>query len=527
MTSVAYTDAPVKRICPIRDQGYPETQTSTALTQPVETIRGLPHPDILELVDLGLSVIPIERGTKTPPEGFLWKQYQHKAATREQVQQWQEDFPGCNWAAVWGAVSGGVIAVDIDSPAAFGWCQEQGGFNQRWPVWYATGRTRTFKSSFDVTIEDYTDSGWQYLFRLPDELVDVRGVNPHPGVEIRCNGQYSVLPPSIHPSGKAYKWKRFGRIPYAPQWILDILTGKAPQETAAGITPQQRPAQRITRRYYGQRPHDLTGRNPRLLQSEGYRSLWKKTFPKGARHNAFFSMAILLRGAGLSEDEARGKLDQWRHKCTYPVYSEREAAAVIKCTYAKGYRVTVEGLRKAYDVNGERMPEGVALDLVRAFPALRNQGKRQNVPMMETVARIIIALYKQHVMKPTAYSHAQLAQLAQCKESQVAKVAGFLSEIGIRRTKRQGRSTVSVYDLRTLTTPPNTLIHKFVRWRGYREDLKLVVWRWWRRLRGLLAQLLRYLSDVFDSLSATLTGETVQPAGRLVYATSTTRGPPK
>jgi len=508
MTRIAAPYTKNKRTCPTQDQGYPETQTSTALNQPVETIRGLSDPNILELVDLGFSIIPIERGAKRSPEGFLWERYQHKAATREQVQQWQEDFPGCNWAGVLGSVSGGVISVDIDSAAAFGWCQRQGGFNHRWPVWYTTGR------------------GWQYLFRLPDDLADIRGVNPHPGVEIRCNGQYSVIPPSVHPSGKVYQWQRFGRIPYAPQWILDILTGKAPQEAAASATPQRWTPQRITH-HHRRRTHDINGRNPRLLQSEGYRSLWKRTFPEGSRHNAFFSMAILLRGAGLNEDEARYQLDKWRKMHTYPVYSEREAAAVIKATYRIGYGVTVEGLRKAYDTKGEQMREGVALDLVRAFPSLRHQGKRQNAPMMETVARVLITLYKHHVMKPTTYSHAQLAQLAQCKESQVAKVAGFLTEIGIRRTKRQGRSTVSVYDLRTLTASPHTLIQLFARWRGYQEDLPLVVWRWWKRIHGLLSQLLRYLSDIFGSLSATLTGELIPPSGRLVYATSSTRGPPK
>ena len=115
---------------------------------PVETMCGEPFPDILDLVDLGFSIVPVKTRTKEPC--LRWERYQHERATREQIEQWQQDFPGCSWAAVWGAVSGGVIAIDIDSPAAFGWCQRQGGFNQRWPVWYETGR------------------GWQYFFRVPE-----------------------------------------------------------------------------------------------------------------------------------------------------------------------------------------------------------------------------------------------------------------------------------------------------------------------------------------------------------------------
>jgi len=505
----------------VKTPHHPDSGQTQTPTTPFESMRGLPEPDILDLVDAGLSIIPIERGAKHPPEGFKWRRYQDAPATREQVEQWQEEYPGCNWAAVWGAVSGGVIAVDIDSPAAHVWADRQGGFRQRSPVWYQSGRE---------------GGGWQYLFKLPAELADARGVNPHKDVEIRCNGQYSILPPSIHKTGKAYQWKRFGEIPDAPQWILDHLTGVATQETVTSIAPQlpaqsrapqQRPAQNITRTHHGRRPHDITGRNPRILKSPGYQWLWHTTFGPGHHHHPFFSMAILLRGAGLNEAEATCKLDQWRRKCTSPIYSEREAAAVIKATYANGYGVTLEGLGRAYGIHGEHMPEGAALDLVRMFPSMRVPGKRQNVPMIATVARILIALYKNHVMRPTAITHAKLAKMTRCTERQVAEVAGFLSEIGVRTTRRQGRSLRSIYNLKTLTTSPDTLIHMFVRWGGYQEDSKLVVWRWWKRLHSMLAQLLRYLADVFESFSATLAGETVDPIGQLEFASTSTRGPPE
>jgi len=238
-------------------------------------------------------------------------------------------------------------------------------------------------------------------------------------------------------------------------------------------------------------------------------------------------MAILLRGAGLSEDEATHKLDQWRHKCTRPIYGEREGQAVIKSTYSIGYGPTIVGLGKPFDIHGARMKEADALDLVRAFPSMRAPGKRQNVPMIATVARILISLYRNGVMRPAAITHAELAKMTRCTERQVAEVAGFLAEIGVRTTRRQGRSLRSIYNLKALTASPDTLIHMFVRWGGYQEDAKLVVWRWWKRLHGILAQLLRYLADVFDALSATLAGETVEPIGRLEIASTSTRGPPE
>jgi len=147
--------------------------------------------------------------------------------------------------------------------------------------------------------------------------------------------------------------------------------------------------------------------------------------------------------------------------------------------------------------------------------------------MIATVARILIALYKNHVVTPTAISHKDLAGMARCTEDQVAKVANFLTEIGVRRLKRNGRSTVSTYSLESLTASPSTLIQHFARWRGCREDFKLTVWRWWRKLHALLAQMQRYLSDVFDVLSACWQGETALPIRRLEFASISTRGPPQ
>jgi len=467
----------------------PGTQTPT-----VETMRGLPAPDILDLVDLGLSIIPIERGTKRPPKGFQWRPYQDKAATREQVQTWQRAYPGCSWAAVWGEASGGVIAVDIDNPVAFGRCQQQGGFNQSWPVWYATGR------------------GWQYLFKVPVGLTDVRGVNPFPGVELRCNGQYSVIPPSIHPSGKVYEWRRFGRIPYAPQWIIDHLTGVATQETATSATPQQ--VHSITRRHYGgQRPHDITGRNPRILKSPGYRWLWETTFGPHHHHDPFFALAILMRGAGFSEDEARRKSDQWRYKCTRPVYDEREAHAVIKATYRHPYGVTVANLHKAIDIHGQRMTEMNALDLYRLFPNVRRRrGERIHDPLFVSVGRILEVLYKQRVMKPTAIPHRKMAELTGLTESRVTKVVDFLAEIGVRTTTRQGRSTISTYSLKGLNTPSRQLIKHLARWRGYAVPWRVLASRLWRRVHSLMRAVLSHLNDVFNWLSATWQGETTRTA---------------
>ena len=68
--------------------------------------------------------------------------------------------------------------------------------------------------------------GWQYLF-APDSRLN-NGVKALPGIDTRTTGGYIAVPPSIHPSGRAYRWRRdhgpdeIG-IATAPEWLVALL----------------------------------------------------------------------------------------------------------------------------------------------------------------------------------------------------------------------------------------------------------------------------------------------------------------
>jgi hypothetical protein len=49
-----------------------------------------------------------------------------------------------------------------------------------------------------------------------------------PGLDIRGNGGYVVLPPSTHPNGKAYQWKNQRDVVGAPEWLLKLIAEKQP-----------------------------------------------------------------------------------------------------------------------------------------------------------------------------------------------------------------------------------------------------------------------------------------------------------
>ena len=53
------------------------------------------------------------------------------------------------------------------------------------------------------------DHGWHLLYTHPGGYVPSRELPGHPGVDVKGDGGYVVLPPSIHPAtGRPYRWAR-------------------------------------------------------------------------------------------------------------------------------------------------------------------------------------------------------------------------------------------------------------------------------------------------------------------------------
>jgi len=441
--------------------------------------------DHLTLARMGLSLIPLTSHGKHPPNGFTWKPYQDRGTTEDQLHRWSEKYAGCNWGLLLGRPSG-VIAVDVDSAKALHWCELQGGFNQDPPVWYETGR------------------GWQWLFRLPDDLLDVRGVTPHKGVEIRANGQYSVVPPSTHPTGKRYTWRRAPQslesIPYAPQWVLNALTGQLEAVSPERPSPLQPTTSQVTTD-----PVELAGQNAKLLMMRGTRWIEASTFPKGCRNQAFYCYTLILKGAGLSKREAKMRADHWRLTHTTPVYGvfpdrSREPNDVLEKAWDVPYSLQRDRLTALRNTAGETMPESWAIELARGYPSLRARSERVHQPLFATLAKILHALVKAKAFDGMVLSHNELARLARVSAHQVAKIAGFLNQIGIRTTIRRGRSTVSLYTLKHLNLRPPQLIMCFARWRGYAMPPMVLAKRWWRICRGGMVKALNAVNAVWNRI---------------------------
>ena len=472
----------------------------------------------LWLSSLGFSLIPIAQGAKVPPRGSRWRIYQDSGTTPEQVEQWSHKYPNCNWAVILGRASG-LVSLDVDSAAALHWVEAQGGFrsNGRTPPWYETGR------------------GWQFIFRLPADLIAASGCKPWPHVDIQCNRQISIVPPSIHPSGKPYQWKKppesFESIPYPPLWMTKLLQQRIAQRPA----PRKRnPSQQTTANpKLVERHKELAGVNRGLLKEPGTAWLESCTFRKGYRHSAFFPLGNIYRAAGLPERECERRLDQWRLDHTRPVYGacpdeQSQPTAVFECIWKYAYGLDLTRLMSIRNATGETMPESLAIQLVRAYPRRRNRSERVHKPILESVARVLVALKDVGAFEPMMLTHAELGRLAGITSDRVAKIAGFLDEIGVRTVRRKGRSYISCYCLKNLNLPPTQLIKHFARWRCYRG-----IWsKFLVMCKGLWLTIRPWMKKLFNTLNAIWNRITGVPQGETVMAASGkggidhTRGPP-
>lgn len=96
--------------------------------------------------------------------------------------------------------------------------------------------------SLPNTVEAITGKGRHLYWRWPSgTTIRNRQVNPNmPGIDVRANGGYVLVPPSIHPSGRAYAWSVDSRDSFedAPQWLLDLIQSSSGSALPA-IMPEQ------------------------------------------------------------------------------------------------------------------------------------------------------------------------------------------------------------------------------------------------------------------------------------------------
>lgn len=160
----------------------------------------------LQYLRLGWSVIPMRRREKRP--AIPWQVFQTVLASEEEVRNWFRRWPEANLGVVTGAISG-LVVLDVDP--------RHGGDESLRALEREHG-------ALPDTLEATTGGGGRHVyFAHPGGSVRNR-VGIAPGIDLRGDGGCIVAPPSVHPSGRRYRWRKGcgpGQLTLAslPQWL--------------------------------------------------------------------------------------------------------------------------------------------------------------------------------------------------------------------------------------------------------------------------------------------------------------------
>lgn len=188
------------------------------------------HQDLKQLVEMGFVIIPLcspdhngmtpnhAKSCKSPgkvPLVSKWSSIMNVSS--EQFETWSEQFKTANWGMALGqTMTYNLVGIDIDGVEGETYWDEI-----------------TQDKSVPNTVEFTTGAGRRLLYALPygvetkKKKVTLDG--NHAEVAFCCQGQQTVIPPSIHHTGRKYEWID-GKTPFdmdiaqAPQWIVDMVT---------------------------------------------------------------------------------------------------------------------------------------------------------------------------------------------------------------------------------------------------------------------------------------------------------------
>lgn len=236
----------------------------------------------LDYVAGGWSAVVLRPCDKFPQ--IRWEPYQYRVADPAEVERWFRRWPDANVGIVTGQVSG-LVVLDLDP---------RHGGEDSIAAWEAAGRI------LPETVEAETGGGGRHLyFRAPTILLRNR-VGLAPGIDLRANGGLVVAPPSIHPSGGRYLWRR----------------GCAPEDRALAALPDW-----LCRMAAGSAK---SGHSP-----DHWRKLVAEGVPEGTRNNTMASLAGHLLWHGVDPQVTLELLLCWNRVRCRPPLDDAEVAGVV------------------------------------------------------------------------------------------------------------------------------------------------------------------------------------------------------
>lgn len=222
----------------------------------------------------GLSIIPIAHKSKKAL--VPWHEYQKRRPQAAELGEWFCDGEPKNIGIVCGRVSGNLVVLDFDTDDK--WAEEKYG-----TIW-------------DRTLVVETDRG-HHVYLKTKHPVSKQSLD---GMDIQGEGSYVVAPPSIHPSGKQYR--------FVNPDIDRILEVNDLSDVGIELRP-----------FNKQSSHDWV---EKALEGA----------PEGERDATCIRLAGRYKAKGLGYDEALTLCLEWAGKCQ-PPFPAREVEKCVKSAY--------------------------------------------------------------------------------------------------------------------------------------------------------------------------------------------------
>jgi len=267
-----------------------------------------------EYLSLGFSVIPIA----LVPEGsglekkplVQWKEYQQRKPTKEEVEQWFNEFELFNIAIVTGSVSN-LTVIDIDD------------------------KTHIDKlRKIEAPIVE-TGKGYQLYFRCSEKS---KVLNSNPDVRIKGEGGYVIAPPSVHPSGSIYRFIVGRDLSYLGKSSIDEAINVVKKIYKIDEKKEQ----------YAQN-HEQRFSKP-ALSYPCFLNAHRK-IPEGMRNETLFAIGMMLYANGFHKDFIQDYLHFFNSKYCTPPLTEREVESICNSIFNHGYVPTCKAIMKRLNPN--------------------------------------------------------------------------------------------------------------------------------------------------------------------------------
>jgi hypothetical protein len=182
-------------------------------------------PEIVAAAGLGWHILPVQARGKLP----LVKGWPEEATSDiAHLEEWAHQYPACNWGLATGTASG-LVVIDVDGAVGRASLAdlERQGFTLPATLTVTTGRT----------------DGGEHRYYRPPSGVEIRNdqtgkIGAH--IDVRGTGGFVVCPPSVHASGKQYRFiDPSAPVADLPGWVIERLTVRPPTPTATAHANSQ------------------------------------------------------------------------------------------------------------------------------------------------------------------------------------------------------------------------------------------------------------------------------------------------